>query len=1543
MIAMRAAKYVMLSLFLTVNAYSSDLVSRLEKHLKSIVDIPCKIKITGTEGVFAYDLEDGNGLHIELPKNLFSVTESWDVSVFLAIEAVELEKEMRNSNLDKATAKATTNAFQIFVSKTKFNPRAVLKYLSNHITMPQVNTPERKRDNTKSKLIGLLLAEWMRVDGQGSQFRLQEEPAEPLTATELKQLKTESLKEIVKIVSNPELHESVDEYILAIKENRVKQVYPYFQAMQTRHFSAIRLLSQGVLSHEKLVLYEQMHFRNLKQKFDKKIQEILGEDFHIQNAEQFFALRALYIRQPRLSIPPFAAAFFAASNPADSVDHKVTEKLRDWEYKLVDSWGDLVDWRDDRSRKDFFKYFANAFKGSAEQILQRVQQDKKGSLWRLDEHHDMDFLAPLSVRGGYSDPHLSFMNMVLSLEETPLELKVLGKFSPYRELSKFEEKAARDLLLPTFNQADLTKLPIRDLFHFRGNSTQNFLAYQNLLEKLRAIGDEKSDEIRLSYFKDLTWDYSQLSEENKKIVVPIMQQEYDSIVKAKIVANGIAQYEHALENIKEGKIPLKIEVIEPGVLELIAKASDPQGLSLVLRQWSRKDKRKITLTEIYDAAAKKLVEIKYERTKGLSVQEISDIFMMEDSWYLKEFSLVEIKKAIERLKTLAMNTKERRELINFTSLIQGLLFHPEVKNWQNEIPELIKTVEKLIPLLIGPGYVADSGIFRGHQNLSGLSDEQKQYKVLIRDYLKNTRPFDFSIDALLFNSDDGDYWKPRFRNAMEIKLVELTPHEFGKFAYSFLSANARAYKWSYEFSDMISAIGASKTPNTWLGKYFSNKSSKDFTPFVKVDSILTGWEEARKENPQGELKDTEAHGFLSGGKVIPTYTLADLSNEELITLAKWVYPVLKEPHSNESWDRNDPLFIELFNRRSDLLIQKRLLEIHPSQIFSPKKQTEFIDWRLSGLLTKNGDRPEKSKVRNLANQIFKFFNTTMKESTSRDSHVLRWVDKLALTPAEMDIVSPLLVSKNSLFDLIEGGSLKRIDNFLGYKDDPEENLKKIKMLRSSVAATGWDRATQVAYREQDKPLKTLIMYALVDESLTSQLVDMVLGELTKFPEIKKLAQYYLESLPSNERTIVLARLLANGNEDSPLNLGEMLDLIGPMGARAKQILRMLPMLPIEYRKQLDLAFDLAQPPSRYQAVEQLRELIGENFEKNVRWVGPLLGSGTLNYGLLLEMRNPKTRLYELVVARVQKENVGGHVENEDIVLKSTVAKTLVDEDQKVRRAGRVLELVRSRVYSSLNAKTGPELNQEIERRFSEELRVIDNTVVKFKNEYLSYVKESDKARISFMPFIDKVSWQSVEAKERAELAEKVVRINLKLLDEGVVDKDPSRGNELVDKNKKLHRIDTGQPLRLSKNELLALKYFASLVMSSVDRPSPKLLEYVNKNLKWIFVLPADKKLDVLETERMKIVNWSEEKNLLNRIILLAEAIDPDAVVSLRPQVADFFEVLLRINSWSEFMPKNRYEEIMVQFISGRSSRFGFVFLGPKGKPQNFERACSGLF
>lgn len=685
----------------------------------------------------------------------------------------------------------------------------------------------------------------------------------------------------------------------------------------------------------------------------------------------------------------------------------------------------------------------------------------------------------------------------------------------------------------------------------------------------------------------------------------------------------------------------------------------------------------------------------------------------------------------------------------------------------------------------------------------------------------------------------------------------------------------------------------------------------------KLDPILP----AAKRNliaREGAQKYLGKYNSVASPQDIKSHTLVEWARVDPGLIAEYFTHHVAVEGKSIKTDSLFELFWKLTEGRPEM---RQILadEGYVGYLMADFNKKRLADWqleqkfRISDLKTKYARRernPPKTGIRAELEQVLESIEKQFPGESSAKNTVLEKVEKAFLTNEEetKEIGAlkttmenwhkqrklALIDSPDALQQYIETNHdrLEFVKYLIGYRAEPPPFL---------TAAAQQARIDEHQFEflrrnftESSIEMRTFLLQPLLDADsgiwseagTKEELIRFLLGDNSDHALIRKVFLSYLDAVPESERMVILGNILGSfaDSKEKRFGLKAVVEALGPFGIKAGQFMRTSGLLPEHVRAELNDVFDNALPPNRQEIFKHLKDVFGDALP-SVEHVRQVLGSGSINYTVLLDLIDPDTHQIKRVVAQVKKPNVEGKLFNENENWKRAIDNLLKDKDPTAARMGELLHEAREHTYSTLGPN-GAEMDHHIQRNAFPPIRDSYTHVAENAGEISVRVAAPEtklqnllvgqrfQDSVSLYEFVDNKRLDELEPVVRERYARRIARSELKaLLTNGVYDPDGHPGNWLIDRQTgELVRIDYAQKTSIPQQKLVNLRVaLAALLRPDADA---KMERDLWNNLSSLFVLqekPAYLKIALKEALRHpKLPSYNEPQD---RLFFLRDHLD----------------------------------------------------------------------
>ncbi len=916
--------------------------------------------------------------------------------------------------------------------------------------------------------------------------------------------------------------------------------------------------------------------------------------------------------------------------------------------------------------------------------------------------------------------------------------------------------------------------------------------------------------------------------------------------------------------------------------------------------------------------------------------------------------------------------------LSFDSLTRNAL--PAVR----KKTRFFELVHELGPLV---GQQGARGALTSRQ-LEGLLGNRLDYVEWVRRY----KPADFSrAAAVLLNDFEDTAVYKRAGEFLNRRLAALADRRFGDLLAGSVrgSAPERFFELGRAFAEESTHLRVSKDQVARLAP----SDPRARLAFTKgFQSELVRWAKSQGEYAERAMGVVEAYqeallGDLKGPSRFLAYDVDSLA--ELVT-------------SPELDFGRSPAFDELFEwvwmnaDRSTALRRKLLDERLVGKLYFDDTKLRFAKWQLNqrfGLIDAAGRRrllPKGPRSQQAIRPVVRSLSATIgrqfpKNSALKDALIEEVEDAVRTNPAESRLLSEGRISlKNwykaselALVDVPTGVSNALHDNlnrmqYLEYltgkrKSAPQVNQEMVRGFGAKDAGEAEDtlKALKRAFSESSVHARNFMLQSLLDHEegllrdpvYTDRVYRMVLGENYDEPVFREVFMAYLESAPKAERKVLLGHMLASSvgtssAKRSAASLSDILSAMGPLGIKAGQFIRANGLASPKLLAELDSFFDAAIPPSRPKILADIDRIFGDKASRVQ--VNDLIGSGSLNYTVQVDLLDEKGRKLRTALVRIQRDSAEGRIRNEARIWTDAIGRLKASANPDVKQVGLVVDEAFQATMTTLGPG-GMELDMSYERGVAPKAA-------------LAYERPAGATGFSIevaRPIAGADDWIPKELRKSAELydfvgatplarikdpglrkalAKQIVEAELDaLFTHGVFDPDGHPGNWLVDtRNKRLVRIDYSQlQTDLDRGDIEATRKMLGALMDR--RPDTGQLDTIARGFERVFSVSAgvgEKDLRLAIERAAGSAEYRRAESGLQRLLALRDGTDRflkaggvQARVRLGSTARSVVGSLSRIQGFSATMGEVEFartvlkrldvpfERVAVQFAQDRAKKF----------------------
>ncbi len=587
------------------------------------------------------------------------------------------------------------------------------------------------------------------------------------------------------------------------------------------------------------------------------------------------------------------------------------------------------------------------------------------------------------------------------------------------------------------------------------------------------------------------------------------------------------------------------------------------------------------------------------------------------------------------------------------------------------------------------------------------------------------------------------------------------------------------------------------------------------------------------------------------------------------------------------------------------------------------------------------------QIDEISNELAVYIETTL-TTTKPETEKLQairytkenWVQNDALQGIDApQAIDKLIASQEERFEMLR--------YLIGLTETPPRLIRVYGNLREDLATQKLVQLRR-SFLHSDLRLKIYFLQPILDsvtgllstpESL-EKVNQLVLGNYQSHKLISRLYTFYLEALPQSEQMALLGRIFGSmaTSKQKSSSLKSILEALGPFGIRAGQFLRTSGLVPASERAELDNFFDDAIKPNRKELFEKLQSIFGGQI-KPLEYLGPIIGSGSINYVVLADMTNPNTGKTQKVTIQISRENISGKIAGENEVWDQVIKRLLKEEDASLRRTAALLDEARRHAFEKLKPG-GPELSGRKSRGHYETTKQVYQRsrpltgalavdVASPLFDFQNLIPTEFQDSVSIYEYIPNTRFFDLTPATQDEVAKTIVKSELRALFKyGVFDPDGHPGNWLYDgSQKRVVRIDYAQLTKIAPDKLPALRtVYATLTSDSLTSAS---MENLIKNASLIFEtktmtdsapIPENKLKDALRSilpRVMRPTSFPGSHLPHVRILLIQQElqkyleteVNADAIVVLDEAFRTSLSSLGRLAIYSEYMPVKDFKKL----------------------------------
>ncbi len=459
---------------------------------------------------------------------------------------------------------------------------------------------------------------------------------------------------------------------------------------------------------------------------------------------------------------------------------------------------------------------------------------------------------------------------------------------------------------------------------------------------------------------------------------------------------------------------------------------------------------------------------------------------------------------------------------------------------------------------------------------------------------------------------------------------------------------------------------------------------------------------------------------------------------------------------------------------------------------------------------------------------------------------------------------------------------------------------------------------------------------LSDPELANVIKKQILGEMSENKVLSAIFDGYMNNLPPGEKEVFLSHILSKKRTGSNLEPGEnlrtILEAMGPFGIKVGQYLRASGILEERYSQHLKAFFDNALPPNRGQIISDVERALQQS--GNLLAIGDRKGSGSINYFVEVQIRDPKSGQERNVGLRVHRSESEGRVAIQNQAWEDMIGDLNSSADSDVKDAAWALETARRNSMRTVGpGMVEHDLSREVEnsRRASS---IYDRSgtgdsphieALKIDEDLQRLLPAELQREFVITELVEHTPWEELSDLEKKKYGRAVVEAELRaVFQSGVFDPDTHPGNWLVDREfdnnrGRLVRIDYSQITEIPDSERISLANVVNemLIPSHFERNRVRQLE---RNLSQILHLEGDGQ--IRQADIQQIINRTEYIALtdpINKLLFLVRELDranPNGHVRLTDSSQDAISSLSRLMEYSEMVDEGDLRRILSEIVPG---------------------------
>jgi hypothetical protein len=587
--------------------------------------------------------------------------------------------------------------------------------------------------------------------------------------------------------------------------------------------------------------------------------------------------------------------------------------------------------------------------------------------------------------------------------------------------------------------------------------------------------------------------------------------------------------------------------------------------------------------------------------------------------------------------------------------------------------------------------------------------------------------------------------------------------------------------------------------------------------------------------------------------------------------------------------------------------------------------------------------PARDTVRPVFQATYDLLKNLYPEEASIDSNgIVEFIERnLVTSEAETKLFDGVRLSRNALTQSKKIQDFSLISVASMFLKKPQERMQLIKFLvgaidtppdfgklSSFISAEHLQTFKDIKYRHYPAIYRAYLLQSFIGQhgqmmnepGIRQSLKDLILGPRANNQVASTLYDEYFSALPPDEAPLIISMVLAQ--YDSNKNQGGSLlmfgEASGPLGGKGIQKLVTSGILPKEERESLLGSFDDFLPPDRSEIHHELHKIFGSAINE-ILAVGPLAGSGSVNWAAVIVVTDPATGAPIQLAVRAQKERVAEKVKNEREIWLQVSARLKSSSDPTTRRVGRVIGNIIEDAYASLQ-KGGRELDMKRERDLhnvaekayeqkiaNPKTNLTVGVIAPFE-EWQKKVVPEYQSRVLITPYVPNTKLENLPGALQGPVAEQIVDAELTALGERATDDhrnfdaDGHFRNWLIALDRsKLVRIDYSQLSRISLNQSELMKGLVHVLMDGGPGASARLEKFFQEHDREIFMKPASQEQMAKAIRAVMSRNdFPPPPNFFDRLLFIQNELEAhfsesDVDFEFRHEIRDQLSSLFRLN------------------------------------------------